>query len=83
MKTGTIKDFRGSWGSGIATLVLEVGGHVKHIHCENVPTVQALDAMFPGAIDIGHTINVDVIRDQVIEFEIDGQSGILLGIGPA
>lgn len=83
MKTGTIKDFRGSLGSGIATLVLEVGGVTKHIHCENVPTVQALDAMFPGAIAPGHCLDVDVIRGQVIEFEIDGLSGVLLGIGPA
>jgi hypothetical protein len=82
MRTGTIKDFRGSWGSGIATLVLEVDGHVKHIHCENAPTVRALQAMFPDVIVAGQTIDVPSLVDREVEFEIDGNSGILLGLGP-
>lgn len=44
---------QGSWGSGLATLVLEN----DQVFCENGATVRALDAAFGNVIGEGHTID--------------------------
>jgi len=48
---GTIKEFRGTWSSGIATLLIEDDkGVIKKIPCDNGPTVIALEACFGETI---------------------------------
>jgi hypothetical protein len=44
---------RGSWGSGLATLIMEG----NQVFCENGPTVRAMDACFGNVIGEGHTID--------------------------
>ena len=83
MKTGIIKDFQGSWGSGVATLVLKVGRKTETIHCENAPTVRALASMFPGVIVEGHCVNVDALRGQRVQFALDDMGLMLGALAPA
>lgn len=71
-KVGTIKRFIGSWGSGIAQLVVEDDqGHTDVISCENGPTVKALDRMFPGFIKPGHVVDPNAIIGHRISYGID------------
>lgn len=72
MTRGKIKWFYGTWGSGLGTLVVETEGGIDRIPCDNGPTVRALDAMFPGFIAEGHTVDNSVIEGQEIEYETDG-----------
>lgn len=81
MKTGTIIDLRGSWGSGLATLVLKVGKKVHEVHCENGMTVRALDSMFGDVITPGHCVDVDAIRGKKVNFTVDSL-GLLASLGP-
>lgn len=82
MKKATIVDLRGSWGSGIAILVVKEGKKLKEIPADNAPLVRALDAMFAGVIAPGHTVNMDAIRGKKIVYEMD-EMGLMLGsIGP-
>ncbi len=74
MKVGTITGFSGSWGSGMATLWI----NGKPVHCDNAPTVRALDAMFPGTISEGHTVSVNNIIGQTIRWDYD-EMGLFLG----
>lgn len=82
MKTGTIIDFRGSWGSGLGTLVLKVGKKYETIHCENAQTVRALDSMFGDVITSGHSVDVFAIRGKKVHFTVD-DIGVLASLGPA
>ena len=50
---GIIEGFRGSWGSGLGTLI--VSG--RAVPCENGQTVRALEACFGNAIGEGHSVN--------------------------
>lgn len=50
---GTIRGIQGSWGSGLATLILDNA----QVHCENAATVRAMEAAFGNVIGQGHTIN--------------------------
>jgi hypothetical protein len=50
---GRIERLIGSFGSGIATLVLDNA----QVFCENAPTVRALEAAFGDVIGEGHTID--------------------------
>lgn len=77
-KLGTIEDFRGSWGSGLAELVID--GQV--IPCDNAPAVRALDDLFGGVIGPGHTVNVKAIVGKQVAYKVDG-FGLLDGIAPA
>jgi len=69
---GRIVNFIGTWGSGVATLVLrdQKGKEVK-MAVENAPTVRALDSAFGGVIGEGHTVNLDAIKGKWIEYEYD------------
>lgn len=83
MKTGTIQDFRGSWGSGIATLSIKVGRKVHQVACENGSTVRALAGMFPDVIAPGHSVNVAALVGQRVRFALD-EMGLMLGaLAPA
>lgn len=58
IKRGTIQYLRGSWMSGLATLVLTgEDGNEEHVFCENAQTVRSLDGAFGNVIGEGHTIN--------------------------
>jgi len=81
-ETGTILDFRGSWGSGIATLTVEDSkGQKRTIQCENAPTVRALDAIFGDVITPSHRVDVEKIIGRKIRYSVD-DLGILTGIAP-
>lgn len=77
---GTIVSFKGSWGSGIATLVVEDDNHIEHpILCENAPTVRALDACFGDVITPNHSVNQSSIVGQSIVYFLDDMMGMLSG----
>jgi len=81
MPVGRIVDFRGDWSSGMATLVLEVKGRRVAVHCENGPTVRALEAIFGGVIVPSHSVDVGALRGKKIQYEVD-EWGVLGSIGP-
>ena len=83
MKKATIVDLRGSWGSGIATLVVKEGKKLKEIPADNAPLVRALASMFPDVIAPGHTVNVDAIRGKKSLYEMDDMGLVLGAIAPA
>lgn len=77
---GKIVEFRGSFSSGMAMLVINdrVRGVVS-VPCENAPTVRALDACFGNVIGAGHTVRSDGGHiGQDIFYSID-DLGILVG----
>jgi len=78
-KIGVIKDFRGSWGSGMATLVFEDGTEVP---CENAPTVRAFMRAFGASASPGHTFDVRQIRGKKIEYWLDDMGLALAGFRP-
>ena len=79
----TILNFYGSWGSGIAILLVKTEeGYLKEIPCDNGPTVRALEAIFGDAIGSNHTINVDAIKGKKIVYEMDDMGLVLGRIAP-
>jgi len=67
---GKIKSVAASWGSGIITLdVIDPDGKTVAVHGDNGPTVRALDSLF-GCIGPGHSINVNAIIGQEIEYSL-------------
>jgi hypothetical protein len=52
---GKITGFRGSWGSGMADLVI----NGKGVPCDNGTTVRSLEACFGNVIGAGHTVKSD------------------------
>jgi len=79
MSRGTIAGFRGSWMSGLATLIVRrEDGSLDMVPCDNAPTVRALEACFGGVIAPGRTVNVDAIRGREIEYGMDDM-GLVLG----
>jgi hypothetical protein len=65
---GVIEAFHGSWMSGLATLVMQDG---RQVHCENAPTVRALEACYGNVIAPGHTVDQDGIRGKEIAYSMD------------
>ena len=61
VRKGTIVSLRGTWGSGLAELVVDeqIGDEVKRVAvtCDNAPTVRALDSCFGNVIGSAHTID--------------------------
>lgn len=58
IRKGKIRGFYGSWGSGVATLIIEDDelGDIQ-IFCENGQTVRSLESAFGNVIGPGHCIN--------------------------
>jgi len=82
IRKGKIVGFQGSWGSGLAQLVIEKpDGSVDYVNCDNAPTVRALDGAFGNVIAEGHMINNEAIKDKEIYYSI-GDFGILEGFTP-
>ena len=78
MRVGTIDGFRGSWGSGVAVLVIDG----LAIPCDNAPTVRALrDILGPDVTTPGHCVDVDVLAGQQVAYEVAG--GMLSALAPA
>jgi len=83
IKRGTIVDFKGSWGSGIAIIsIKDDKGKIQNIPCENTTTVRALDSMFEGVITAGHSVNVEALRGKQIKWIWDDMGLMLGGIAP-
>jgi hypothetical protein len=58
IRKGILRDFRGSWGSGLGYLVIEDSEThvVESIPCDNAPMVRALEACFGNVIGKAHTV---------------------------
>jgi len=83
MNKGIIINFRGSWSSGIAELIIkDEKGKVKEIPCENTSTVRALDACYGGVISVGRTANQKPFIGKKIFYEY-GDFGLLGRFVPA
>jgi len=79
MDKGTILEFKGSWLSGIATLIIkDTKGKVKEIPCENTATVRALDACYGSVIQSGRTASQKPFVGKKIFYEYD-EMGLVLG----
>jgi len=78
VKKGRIVAFRGTWGSGLATLEIEGENGVDSVHCENAATVRALEAAFGDVIGPGHTVKIDTLKGQPIAYTM-GEMGLILG----
>lgn len=89
---GEILGFEGSWASGMAMLlvnrIVDIGPDLKPVYerdnvpCDNGPTVRALAAAYPHVIGPGHTVNLDAIIGEEIEYTLDGIMGMLAGFSP-
>jgi hypothetical protein len=66
MKHGVIDGFMGSWGSGLAHLIIDG----QPVPCDNAATVRALDACFGGVIAPGHTVSQDSIVGREIRYSV-------------
>ncbi len=58
IEKGKILAFRGSWSSGLGSLVIQdsISEEVTSIFCENGATVRALEGCFGNVIAEGHTV---------------------------
>jgi hypothetical protein len=77
MNQGIIDSFGGSYGSGLATLVI----NGQPVMCENTGTVRALDACFGDVITDAHSVDEKPFVGQRIVFEVDNV-GILEWFAP-
>ena len=75
---GIIEEFQGSWFSGLGALIISG----KVIHCENAPTVRALEGCFGNVIASGHTVNQRGIKGKDIIYSLDGMGLILEAFTP-
>jgi len=79
---GQIKDFRGTWGSGIATLTVKMDtGETRNIPCDNAPTVRALESAFGNIISAGHKADIKNAKNKWIFFGLTDW-GTLAGFVP-
>jgi hypothetical protein len=76
---GIIEGFQGSWGSGIATIIISG----KAIPCENAQTVRALHAAFGNTIGEGHTVNQRGFIGQDVIYVWDDMGLMLGGFAPS
>ena len=82
IKKGEIMDFQGSWGSGIATMVIKrEDGKIERVPCENTQTTRALDSAY-GGIEAGHSFNVKNIKGKEIYYSMDDMGLVMGGFMP-
>jgi len=82
VKKGKIIDFEGTWGSGLATLIVEdEEGKIHEIPCDNAPTVRALESAFGNIISAGRTANIKNAKGKWIFYELTDW-GTLAGFVP-
>ena len=85
VRRGTIKAFKGSWNSGMGTLVIEDSetGETDNVLCDNGPTVRALDRCFGDSIGDGHTVKKQAgFIDKEIHWAYDDMGLCLEGFAP-
>ncbi len=75
---GIIEGFAGSWHSGLAMMM--ISGRL--VHCDNAPTVRALDVCFGNVITNVHTVNVKAIRGKDIVYSYDEMGLVLAAFTP-
>jgi hypothetical protein len=79
---GKIKGFQGSWGSGLAMLLIKnEDGETDGVPCDNAPTVRALEDCFGNVITKGHTANGQGYIDKEIFYSLESW-GTLAGFTP-
>ena len=66
MDRGTIDGFMGSWGSGLAHLIIDG----QPVPCDNAATVMALEACFGGVITPGNTVSQESIVGREIRYSV-------------
>ena len=82
IKKGKIVGFQGSWGSGLAQLVVKrPSGEIDYVNCDNASTVRALENAFGNVIAEGHMIDNNAIKGKEIYYSV-GDFGILEGFTP-
>ncbi len=81
LRRGVIVDFRGSWGSGLAGLVIEEEDKQVTVYADSGPLGRALQSLY-GAACPGNTIDVSKIEGKEILFSTD-DLGLLVGFAPA
>lgn len=81
IEKGILKEFKGSWGSGMGFLAIEINGSVKDFPCDNGTTVRSLEAAFGNVITEGHTASGNGFKDQEVFFSVD-DFGVLAGFTP-
>lgn len=75
-----ILDFRGSWSSGIATLIVEHEDGSRHdVYCDNGQTARALEAAFGNVITRGHCLDVEAIKGKTIDYYMDDMGLVMAG----
>ena len=84
IRKGIIKDFQGSWGSGLGTLIIKDSetGVTDHLSCDNAATVRALEACFGNVITEGHTADGKGYKDQEVFWSMDDMGLVLGGFTP-
>ena len=75
---GIIEGFHGSWLSGLATLIISG----RPVHCDNAPTVRALEGCFGDVIAEGHSVNQKGIVGKDIVYSMDEMGLILEAFTP-
>lgn len=85
MKTGIIKNFIGSWSSGLAYLLIEdcKTHQIEQVPCENGETVRALESCFGNTITEGHTADGEGYKNKKIKWCYDEMGLMLAGFTPA
>jgi len=80
LNKGILKEFRGSWGSGIGQLLIEDSdtGITEAIPCDNAPTVRALESCFGNVITPGHAAGGNGFKGQEVFWSYD-ELGLILG----
>ncbi len=84
IRKGRLIQFRGSWGSGLATLEIEDSETGVHelVPYDNGATVRALEAAFGDVITEGHTANGDGYKGQKVYWSYDEFGLVLEGFTP-
>lgn len=75
---GTIENFEGGWGSGIA--VITISG--ERVPCDNGPTVRAIASWCDEFITLGHSVDPEAITGREVVYGLD-DIGLLEWICPA
>lgn len=81
IQKGILKQFSGSFGSGLGQLSIKVDGTIKQFHCDNGTTARSLESAFGNVITEGHTANGAGYKNQEVYFSID-EFGVLEGFTP-
>lgn len=78
MNRGVIQAMHGSWGSGLATMMISG----RMVPCDNGPTVRALEGAFGDIIQEGHTFSVKSIIGKEIYYSLEDFGLVLESFTP-